>query len=104
MEPILKPIEMLILVMLASNELKSEKATPRPPITPEYQDLQTFGHYMGCNAAYSAAGDAQGDWVKAPPLPGTYEEYLRGWEEGFDQCRIGLGPAIPPDQLTSPKD
>ena len=37
----------------------------------------------------------QTGWEQAPELPGTYEEYRSGWQEGFNKCRIGLGPVVP---------
>ncbi|USE34175.1 hypothetical protein [Endozoicomonas sp. SCSIO W0465] len=61
-----------------------------------YTNMRTYGQYMGCSAAQRNEGLPRAGWDQAPSLPGTYQEYRRGWQEGFNKCRIGLGPVVPP--------
>ena len=72
---------------------------PPPDITQDntlYTNMRAYGQYMGCSAAERDEGLPQTGWEQAPELPGTYEEYRSGWQEGFNKCRIGLGPVVPP--------
>lgn len=81
----------------------SRELQPAPPDTLQentlYTNMHTYGQYMGCRAAQSNKGLPQAGWNQAPALPGTYEEYRSGWQEGFDKCRIGLGPVVPPSRV-----
>ena len=81
----------------------SRELHPAPPDALQenstlYTNMHTYGQYMGCRAAQTNEGLPQGGWDQAPALPGTYEEYRNGWQEGFNKCRIGLGPVVPPGQ------
>lgn len=79
----------------------SREIHPIPPDTLQentlYTNMMAYGKHMGCSAAERNEGLPQAGWEQAPSLPGTYEEYLSGWREGFNKCRIGLGPVVPPD-------
>ena len=88
----------------------SREFYPAPPDTLQedtlYTNMTTYGRYMGCNAGVKNLGGPQDGWVKAPSLPGTYEEYLNGWESGFRKCRTDTGseetpggPIVPPGDL-----
>lgn len=79
-----------------------KEAPPPPPPDPIqgeplYTNMLTYGQFTGCSDAQKNIGEPQTGWKQAPSLPGTYEEYLSGWKAGFNKCRIGLGPAVPPD-------
>ncbi|KEI72343.1 hypothetical protein [Endozoicomonas elysicola] len=96
---------LMIPILLACSEINKQtspqKSMPPPPdITQDntlYTNMRTYGQYMGCSAAERNEGLPQAGWEQAPSLPGTYEEYRTGWQEGFNKCRIGLGPVVPPD-------
>ncbi len=74
----------------------SREIHPVPPDTLQentlYTNMMAYGKYMGCSAGVKNLGGPQDGWVAAPSLPGTYEEYLSGWETGFRKCRTNLGP------------
>ena len=81
-------------------------ATPTQPSPPPaedksdshglYTNMATYGQYVGCLAARKTSGMPEAVVEPAGELPGTQEEYLEGWREGFNKCRIGLGPVVPP--------
>ncbi|MFK0570121.1 hypothetical protein [Endozoicomonas sp.] len=92
---------LFVMVACQSVHVPPEDRPPsEPTTTPEntlYTDMTTYGQDMGCGAAIRNVGLPEAGWEQAPSLPGTYEEYLGGWREGFNKCRIGLGPVVPPD-------
>ena len=61
-----------------------------------YTNMATYGEYVGCLAARQNSDRPENIVKPAGKLPGTQEEYLEGWREGFNKCRIGLGPVVPP--------
>lgn len=81
-------------------------ANPTQPSTPAsddqvdsqelYTNMTTYGEYVGCLAARQNSDMPENIVKPAGKLPGTQEEYLEGWHEGFNKCRIGLGPVVPP--------
>ncbi len=81
-------------------------ATPKQPPAPPadqkvedhglYNDMFTYGQYAGCLSARRTADTPETEVEPAGDLPGTQEEYVEGWREGFNKCRLGLGPVVPP--------
>lgn len=97
-------LPILLACSTVDKQASPQKAIlPPPPESPQdnapYTNMHTYGQYMGCSAAEKNEGLPQAGWDQAPSLPGTYEEYLSGWREGFNKCRIGLGPVVPPDRV-----
>lgn len=117
MFPLIKLVlfPLLFLFLAACSEHESQRTPQAPlPVSPPdtvqentlYTNMNTYGQYMGCSAATKNIGGPQAGWVKSPSLPGTYEEYLGGWESGFRKCRTGRGPeetpggpVVPPGDL-----
>ncbi|WP_419535576.1 hypothetical protein [Endozoicomonas sp.] len=73
---------------------------------PGFTNMATYGQFMGCQAGKRNRGGPQDGWVKSPSLPGSYEDYLSGWEAGFRKCRKEQGPEenpggpiVPPGDL-----
>lgn len=88
----------LILIACSANP-----KLPSPPASDDqvesqelYTNMTTYGEYVGCLGAQQNTNIPENVVKPASKLPGTQEEYLKGWHEGFNKCRIGLGPVIPP--------
>lgn len=60
------------------------------------RSAHNYGQEAGCLAARQNYGSPEQDWKSAPPLNGTYVEFVNGWKTGFQGCRNGLGPAKTP--------
>lgn len=96
----------VISAYLVSLFLVACSAKPTQPSTPTsddqvdrqelYTNMTTYGEYVGCLAARQNPDKPENIVKPAGKLPGTQEEYLEGWHEGFNKCRIGLGPVVPP--------
>lgn len=78
----------------------SDAQTPQTQVT--YTDLHAYGVDMGCKAALENIGTPESDWTKAPKLKGSKADYIDGWKQGYEKCRIGLGPVqLPVDKGSS---
>ena len=95
----------LILLIVSAATLTACSSSPQPDTsgapTITYTDLHSYGVDMGCKAALQNVGTPESGWQDAPDIKGTKSDYLEGWKQGFQKCRIGLGPVqLPVKQQT----
>ncbi len=89
---------LLLSIGLLAGCSSSQPQEPTSATGVTYTDLRAYGVDMGCRAALQNVGTPESDWSKAPKLTGTKADYLDGWRQGFQKCRIGLGPVQLPHE------
>ena len=87
----------------AANAAINPQQTVILPKKPEpqkilYKNMTDFGEMMGCKSAFQQQGTPDSDFINAPKLKGTKQDYIDGWKKGFNKCLMGLGPVQLPVQ------
>ncbi len=94
----------LVPLFLIACSAAATRQQPTPPASGGeaegnglYTDMLTYGEYVGCISARRTAGVPETEVEPvSEDLPGTQEDYQEGWREGFNKCRLGLGPVVIP--------
>ena len=79
----------LLLLAACSSKLETEQ---------RYADLAEYGYQMGCKSALTASEGPEQVFANAPELAGTKQDYVQGWQQGYQKCEIGLGPVQLPQE------